>query len=359
MSTVLQSKLEHEKPGFKRVTPGRFGALHTSEIQRRLTSIFPSLAFPFIEQDHLHGVVSDVHTLCKEHGVISRIGLSGVLYGGTKYGCDVCAAVNGSHNRKASLRFNDQNMSRKKLQSGIFLAVKAICPDTQWEVTLPDGKELDIYIPSLKLGIEHNGLYWHSTQIKDDKFYHSNKNNSAACCDIAVIHVWEDLAVYPFTTITNMVRLAKLEFRHNRRRGRVHCIDSVEALAFHSAWNIKPVDMAAKCENHVAYTSRGKVKAVLSMYGDHILAASYNTEGVPFRELLAHIKDTMRFPKIYLVADCLTPTELSIARHDMTVEKMIQPIAWNLDANNHLCTISGQPPSGNVVWDCGHIVLSF
>ena len=37
-----------------------------------------------------------------------------------------------------------------------------------------DGIEIDIYLPELKLGIEFNGLYWHSELFKD-KDYHINK----------------------------------------------------------------------------------------------------------------------------------------------------------------------------------------
>lgn len=36
-------------------------------------------------------------------------------------------------------------------------------------------KEIDIYIPELKLGIEYNGLYWHCESNISDKHYHSNK----------------------------------------------------------------------------------------------------------------------------------------------------------------------------------------
>ena len=44
--------------------------------------------------------------------------------------------------------------------------------------TILNGKEIDIYIPSLKLGIEYNGLYWHSEVNGKDKNYHFNKLNN-------------------------------------------------------------------------------------------------------------------------------------------------------------------------------------
>ena len=32
--------------------------------------------------------------------------------------------------------------------------------------------ELDIYIPKKKIAIEYNGIYWHSTALNKDMFYH-------------------------------------------------------------------------------------------------------------------------------------------------------------------------------------------
>jgi hypothetical protein len=51
--------------------------------------------------------------------------------------------------------------------------------------------ELDIYIPDLKLGIEFNGLYWHSDTFKD-KNYHINKTLFFKDLGIRVIQIFED-----------------------------------------------------------------------------------------------------------------------------------------------------------------------
>jgi len=56
---------------------------------------------------------------------------------------------------------------------------------------LIDGKEIDIYLPDSKLGIEFNGLYWHSDDFKD-KLYHYNKTKSCQENGISLIHIWED-----------------------------------------------------------------------------------------------------------------------------------------------------------------------
>jgi len=51
--------------------------------------------------------------------------------------------------------------------------------------------EIDIYIPSLKLGFEFNGLYWHSELFKHQK-YHKNKSDYFEKMGIRIVHIWED-----------------------------------------------------------------------------------------------------------------------------------------------------------------------
>jgi len=53
------------------------------------------------------------------------------------------------------------------------------------------GKELDIYIPDLKLAIEYNGLYWHNELYKS-KIYHKEKTEMCEKNDIQLLHIWED-----------------------------------------------------------------------------------------------------------------------------------------------------------------------
>lgn len=54
-----------------------------------------------------------------------------------------------------------------------------------------DGLELDIYLPEAGVGIEYNGLYWHSERFKD-RGYHLAKTEHFQDRGIRVYHVWED-----------------------------------------------------------------------------------------------------------------------------------------------------------------------
>lgn len=53
------------------------------------------------------------------------------------------------------------------------------------------GKEIDCLIPSKKIAIEFDGLYWHN-ELNKDKFYHLSKTNECAKNGYRLIHIFED-----------------------------------------------------------------------------------------------------------------------------------------------------------------------
>ena len=59
-----------------------------------------------------------------------------------------------------------------------------------------DPLELDIYVPSVKLAVEFDGIYQHSHQIKLDAKYHLNKTLLCEKNKIKLIHIFEDEWIY-------------------------------------------------------------------------------------------------------------------------------------------------------------------
>lgn len=55
-----------------------------------------------------------------------------------------------------------------------------------------DGLEIDIFIPELSIGIEYNGLRWHSEKFGKDKNYHLNKLAIANKKGVKLIQIFED-----------------------------------------------------------------------------------------------------------------------------------------------------------------------
>jgi len=58
-----------------------------------------------------------------------------------------------------------------------------------------DGKELDIYLPDLKLAFEFNGLYWHN-ELNRPNNYHFEKTELAENQGIKLVHIYEDDWIY-------------------------------------------------------------------------------------------------------------------------------------------------------------------
>ncbi|MEM4379311.1 MAG: NUMOD3 domain-containing DNA-binding protein [Thermoplasmatales archaeon] len=67
--------------------------------------------------------------------------------------------------------------------------VQTFFPDAQKTRNI---KEIDIFIPSLNIGIEYNGLFWHS-ELNKDADYHLNKTLLFREHGIRLIHVFEHL----------------------------------------------------------------------------------------------------------------------------------------------------------------------
>lgn len=73
-----------------------------------------------------------------------------------------------------------------------FPSVKFIRDYRDWSKTVdrPRGLEIDLYAPDYKIGIEFNGTYWHSSEVKP-KNYHQEKSKLAEQHGIRLIHIYE------------------------------------------------------------------------------------------------------------------------------------------------------------------------
>jgi len=80
-----------------------------------------------------------------------------------------------------------------KGQLQIYEFVKSLVPDAILsDRTVLSPKELDIWVPSANLGIEYNGLYWHSESNLKDKLYHQNKHEMCSAAGINLLSIYED-----------------------------------------------------------------------------------------------------------------------------------------------------------------------
>jgi len=75
-------------------------------------------------------------------------------------------------------------------------------------------KEIDIYIDELKIGIEYNGIYWHSELFLNNN-YHVEKTDYMASNGIKLYHIFEDEWLYK-QEITKSLLKAKLGIIGNK-----------------------------------------------------------------------------------------------------------------------------------------------
>jgi len=79
-------------------------------------------------------------------------------------------------------------------------------------------KEIDIYLLDYKLGIEFDGLYWHSEARKTKNNYHLNKTELCEAQDIQLLHVFEDEWIFKKEIVKSIIK-SKLEIFDNKILG--------------------------------------------------------------------------------------------------------------------------------------------
>jgi hypothetical protein len=109
-------------------------------------------------------------------------------------------------------------------------------------------KEIDIYLPDFKIGIEFNGLYWHSDKFKE-KNYHIDKTNKCLDIGIQLIHIWEDDWIYKKEIIKSIIRnrLNKITNKIYARKCEIKVVSSKESKIFLN-------------ENHIQGTTTSSIK---------------------------------------------------------------------------------------------------
>lgn len=126
--------------------------------------------------------------------------------------------------------------------------IKSILPDTEIienDKTILNGKELDIYIPSKKIAIEYNGLYWHSElHGNKDKNYHLNKTDECENRGIRLIQMFEDEWIYKRGIVKNRLKyiLKLLNINIHARKCNISEISIKEKNAFLNEVHIQGED---------------------------------------------------------------------------------------------------------------------
>lgn len=112
---------------------------------------------------------------CKQDFSISRI----LFYKRRETKTEICTVCNPV----------DKHQSGKEIK--LYNFIKSIYDGEIIQNYRLEKQELDVFLPQFNLGIELNGVHWHSDTYKDKNF-HINKSDFFKDKNIHVFHVWED-----------------------------------------------------------------------------------------------------------------------------------------------------------------------
>lgn len=75
----------------------------------------------------------------------------------------------------------------------------------QGDRTILQGKEIDFLIPSCNLGIECNGIFWHSELMGKTRNYHLDKTKKANSQGIRLMHLWDYQIDQKWPIVSSMI----------------------------------------------------------------------------------------------------------------------------------------------------------
>lgn len=125
------------------------------------------------EHTNYQTIKGNVIITCKKHGDFSQPAESHLIGNG----CIKC--------------WRETRTSKGEMELAEWIAANGLPMQCHAQGVLSPRLELDIYLPSLKIGIEYNGCYWHSDRIEGGKRETYNKHEQSRTAGIRLITVWD------------------------------------------------------------------------------------------------------------------------------------------------------------------------
>lgn len=179
----------------------------------------------------------------------------------SKYpGCPKCSGGS-SLGEKEVIKFIEENYSGRILLKDRYLLKES-------------NRELDIFLPEASIGIEFNGVYWHSFP-RTYKQYHRDKRKSCESKGVRLIQIWEDEWIDSKEKIKSYL-LSVLGKRDKKVYAR-SC--KVSEISYHSAKQFLDDNhlqgYGIKCNNYIGlFDEGGNLVSVMSF------KKGFNTSGV-------------------------------------------------------------------------------
>jgi len=164
--------------------------------------------------------------------------------------------VSGRSIKRAAIGFDlpDVNCSNSSADERELLAYVQSIYDGEvisGDRTVLNGKEIDIYLPQLKIGFEYNGLRFHTEEFRD-KYFHQGKTRDAAKKGVTLFHIWSD----DYNDHKDIWK-SRIEYMVNKTKNKIYA----------RKCEIREIDNKTKKEflnqNHLQGNDSSKVKLVL------------------------------------------------------------------------------------------------
>lgn len=129
---------------------------------------------------------------------------------------------------------------------------------------LPSKKHIDVFIPSLNVGVEYHGLIWHSEKFQTRGMRDYAKHKEAADLGIRIIHVYSDEWMYREHVVKAMLKhvINRTNERVYARQCSVRPVSDAEASYFYEDNHIQG-GVSSPC-NSIGLNFNGELVAVMS-----------------------------------------------------------------------------------------------
>ena len=176
------------------------------------------LGYKFIKYDNT--IITAYCNKCKKE---FEIQLS-VFYKRIEYKIEICTQCTPLNHQQSQAEYDIID----------FLYQNNIINIEETNKTILNGKHIDIYLPDYKIGIEYNGLIFHSSKYKYNKYYHQNKSKLAKEKNIQLIHIWADDWTYKNDIIKSMLlnKLGKSPNKIYARKTIIKEVNNIDSKIF-------------------------------------------------------------------------------------------------------------------------------
>lgn len=179
--------------------------------------------------------------------------------------CDICGTDFKSHLSNGHIPICNNCYPSKKIGEKVKSEILSFLQENykgQIDINnrkiLKDNKELDFYLPDIKLAIEYDGILWHSEKFGGkDKLYHINKTKECEKKGIQLIHIFENEWIFKKNIVKSILLniLGKNE-KYYARQCKIKIVNTDEKEKF-------------LIDNHLQGNCNSKIN--IGLYKDDIL----------------------------------------------------------------------------------------